>query len=189
MKITTSNKNKIKEIKAFMPEIEIVSGEDIKEVQGTIEEVIVYKAISAGKDFIVEDTILKINGEEVVDIRWKVDELKEGDIVEWITSLGYNDGEKIHVYEGKIEGYITTGKNLEGFAFDPYFIPKELYNLKEDDDNFLLNNKTLTELTELGLKHLYSARINALTQLKEKNIKNTFNINEIPVWTGSYQNQ
>jgi len=97
MKISTSNQNKINEIKRIFPNIEVVKGADLKEVLGTMDEVILYKSLDAGKDFVVEDTILTIDGQEVVDIRWnQKDKLKNTKKVSWIVSLGYNDGEKIY---------------------------------------------------------------------------------------------
>lgn len=188
MKLISSNENKIREFKRILPEMEIVKGKDLPEVKGTKEEVIIHKSILAGKDFIVEDTILKINGQEVIDIKWKVDSLTEGDKVEWITSLGYNDGESIHVYGGITKGFITTSRSTTGFAFDPFFIPEELFNLSLTDENYHLNNLTLEELNKMNLKDNYSARTKALLNLKEEKPLFVVKIRHVDEWHGEYQN-
>jgi inosine/xanthosine triphosphate pyrophosphatase family protein len=178
MILISSNETKIKEFKKYLGDLlTIESGKDLKEVKGTMDEVITYKSIEAGKNYIVEDTILIINGEEVVDIRWKLDTLKEGDEAIWITSLGYNIDDKIKVYRGIQKGIITLEKNLTGFAFDPYFIPVELSES---------SNLTLTEIGED--KQFYSARIKALKNLMNEKVEFEVNINDIEKWNGNYQN-
>ena len=97
--LVSSNKNKIKEFKEMIPQLKIENGKDLPEVQSDMNNVILYKALDAGKGYIVEDTILEVNGIEVVDIRWKKSSLSEGDKVRWIVSLGYNDGQNISVYQ------------------------------------------------------------------------------------------
>jgi inosine/xanthosine triphosphate pyrophosphatase family protein len=178
MILVSSNKDKIREFKTFLGDNLIVeTGKDLKEVQGTMDEVITYKSIAAGDNYIVEDTILIIDGEEIVDIRWKLDTLKEGDEATWITSLGYNHNGVIKVYRGIQKGLITLDRNLTGFAFDPYFIPSELIDS---------SNLTLTELGED--KSFYSARIKALKNLIDNNLEFEKNIKDVSIWNGSYQN-
>jgi len=188
MKILTSNKVKIEEIKRIVGDkIEFGEGKDLPEVDGNIDQVILYKSLEAGKDIVVEDTILALIDEdgniikEIVDIKWKINELKEGQRVKWITSLGYNDGKNIKVYRGFINGVITKEHGDEGFAFDPYFIPSIL--LKSN------NVKTLYELNEEGKKDDFSARKNALINLMNKEEIYSTKISEIPKWNGRYQNE
>lgn len=80
---TTSNKFKSQEFKKYLPSVKIKKGKDLDEVMGTKEDVIIYKSLDAGEGYLVEDTILIVNGEEIVDIRWKADELEEGDKATW----------------------------------------------------------------------------------------------------------
>lgn len=184
MKLASSNQTKIKEFKSFLGDtLEIVQGEDIKEVQGTWQEVITYKSLMANKDFIVEDTILFVNGVEIVDIRWNVDKLKEGDSAVWKTSLGYNDGTYIHVFSTDVTGFITRTRTQEGFSFDPFFVPNELINEFKEKKPC-----TLTEMDNIGRKSEFSARINALKKLKEFKPDYSILIEDIPEWNGQWQN-
>lgn len=192
--LSTSNKTKIKEFKEYFPELEIINGPDIKEVLGTLDEVILYKSLSAGKDILVEDTVLVINNEVKVDIKWNVDSIKEGDSLKWITSIGYNDGNQIFVSRASINGIATKSKGQKGFAFDPYFIPLELIPIYESNEIDIIEKDSLTGLTladldKIGKKKLFSARINALINFKNKKFISVTNINDIVPWSGIYQNQ
>ena len=187
MILCSSNEIKIKEFKQILGDlIEIEEGKDLEEVMGTSEEVILYKSILCGKGYVVEDTILEINGIEVVDIRSKVEDLKEGDKAVWITSLGYNNGEEIIIYRGIQEGIITRLRGDEGFDFDPYFIPKELFGT-EDVGKIDIRNNTLSELNSKGMKTIYSARAKALTNLIKDDRFLIESIENIPKWSGKYQ--
>jgi inosine/xanthosine triphosphate pyrophosphatase family protein len=180
MKIVTSNINKLKEFKRILPDIESVSGKDLREVQGTPEEVVIYKAIDAGKDLIVEDTILIIDGEEIVDIKWKIQELKNLKSVDtikatWQVMLGYNNGSHIEIYKGIVNGIIIPDSKEEGFGFDPYFLPDG-------------SDVVLSVLEKEGNKDKFSARRNALVNLKMGRDEVVHQISDIPKWNGSYQN-
>lgn len=177
MKLVSSNKNKIAEFKSILGNlIEIVPGKDLKEIQGTMDEVIIYKSLDAGVDFVVEDTILIIDGVEVVDIKWnQEDKLKNCKKASWVTSLGYNDGENIFIYRGIINGIIVEPK-VDGFGFDPYFLPDG-------------SDLTLSELDKENKKDLFSARKIALSQLLNKIEIIKKSIKEIPLFTGKYQNE
>lgn len=177
MIILTSNPEKIKEIKSIDPMLHIEAGPDLKEVQADKDTVIIHKALDAGIGFAVEDTILEIDGEEVVDIRFKMDFLKEGMKAKWVVSFGYNNGTSIRVYRGEVDGIITIPEIFpeDAFAFDPYFIPNE-------------TNKTLYELLQEGKKHEYSPRAIAVKKLVEDDILFEKDISEITLWEGDYQN-
>jgi inosine/xanthosine triphosphate pyrophosphatase family protein len=192
--LSTSNENKIKEFKEYFPEIEVVNGPDLKEVLGTLDEVILYKSLEAGKNILVEDTVLVINDEIKVDIKWNVDSIKEGDSLNWITSIGYNDGTNIYVSRASIKGIATKSKANKGFAFDPFFIPLELIPIYEHNGKDIIAEDSLTGLTladldKIGMKKFFSARINALINFKNKKFISVTNINDIIPWTGTYQNQ
>lgn len=181
-KLITSNENKIKEFKNILKDkIEIVEGIDLKEVQGTYEEVIKYKALEAGSGFIVEDTILEveINGikEEVVDIKYKLDLFSNQNTnAIWRVSLGYNDGDDIYVFSQTINGKLINkqDKPNDAFGFDFYFVPEG-------------SEKTLYELDKLNLKTLYSARTNVLKDLDQFKFENKIKITEIEMWNGDFQ--
>lgn len=171
MKLKTSNKNKALEFKLLFPELEIVEGEDKREVLGTLDEVIIYKTEIG---FITEDTVLAINGEVKVDIKWNINSLNEGDDVEWIVSLGYSDGEYIYISRGLTKGNITKKRGTDGFGFDPYFIPEG-------------EIKTLSELGDK--KELFSARKQALLNFKNGNFVIKMKNSDLKEWTGLYQNE
>ena len=176
--LVTSNQNKIREFQKLVPDIKIEEGSDIKEVLGNMDEVIIHKSKDKGENYLVEDSILLINGEEVVDIKWKMNELKEGDKVTWIVSLGYNNGDCIYIFRGVIEGTITLNGNI-GFGFDSYFIPVDC---KE--------GLSLAELDILGKKEEFSARKLALQNFIDIKLEiPPVKIESIPKWTGKYQNE
>lgn len=175
MTLSSSNQNKIEEFKRIIPDLIIVKGADLKEVDGNMDEVILYKALAAGRDMIVEDTILVVDGAEVVDIRWKLKKaLSVGSSAKWIVSLGYNDGEHIYVYRGEIDGRIIES-NEPGFGFDPYFRPSG-------------SLCSLAVLEKFGTKDHFSARLTALSNLRNNSYVSKTSIDDIPPWTGRYQN-
>jgi len=181
MKLISSNETKLKEFQRIIPSIKIEKGLDLKEVQGTHEEVIIYKSIEAGKGTVVEDTILIINGEEIVDIKWKISQLKKlhfnTDTIKasWQVLLGYNTGDTIEIYKGIVNGIIIPNSIDKGYGFDPYFLPDG-------------SDITLAKLEKEGNKDLYSARQKALIKLKHFKYYKKIKISDIPKWNGKYQN-
>lgn len=179
MIILTSNKDKIREINELAPHIKTEKGPDLKEVLGNKDEVIIYKTLQTFPGYIVEDTILEIDGEEVVDIKWKLNDLKDGTEVKWIVSLGYFFSDSvIKIYRGEICGTVIKPDVIpeNSFGFDPYFIPNG-------------NTKTLHELRLCGEKDKYSPRKLALTNLIIDNPTLIKEVKDIPPWTGKYQNE
>lgn len=177
MKFITSNESKIQEIQAILPDAQIVKGKDLEEVLSDSITVAMYKALAAGAGFVIEDTILEIDGVEVVDIKWKLERLQVAD-AKWLVHLGYNDGETIYIYRGIVPGIIIPQEKFpEGaFGFDPYFFPEgSMYNL--------------FELKKLGLKNDFSARKIALEALRNNDVFFSKNIAEIPEWSGQYQKE
>ena len=186
LKLLSSNENKLKEFKRIIPEIESIKGIDLDEVKADADTVVLYKAKDAykiakenglGKNegIIVEDTILEINGEEVVDIKfskiYKKEDFQDVD-AKWLVRLGLAINDKIYLFKGEIIGKIINKERGEGFGFDPYFIPEG-------------SSKTLAELG--AEKDNYSARKKALLAFKENNYYLEKDINDIPEWVGEYQ--
>lgn len=177
MKLVTSNPNKLAEFKGFGLDLEAFDGADLREVQGTIDEVILHKAKDAGAGLVVEDTILEINGEEVVDIRWRIAQLsdKVGTPANWIVSLGYNTGTHIRVYRGVIPGILISGvASVNSFGFDPFFVPAG-------------QDRTLEVLAQLGLKGNYSARKRAVEAMLTDKPVLVMALSDIADWGGAYQ--
>lgn len=177
LKLVTSNLNKLKEFQRILPNIEAVQGCDLKEIKADKDLVILYKVKELNKELmIVEDTILEVleNDQwiEVVDIRYQLKNLDKAYKSHWITSLAYLDKGIIKVFRGLTEGLIDPSRDLLGFGFDNYFIPKG-------------SNKSLYELGDE--KDKFSARKKALINLKNNKVLFSKNIKELKEWTGQYQ--
>lgn len=181
--LSTSNKRKIEEFKSFNLDFEIVKGADLKEIKSDYKNVIVHKSIDAGEDILVEDTVLIVNGEEIVDIRWKIDELKDlsNPIIEWVTSLAIVDRGWIFVYEGRIKCKLvdeiaTVIVPDDAFGFDPYLVP--------DIDGV---ESTFYELEKLNLKSNYSPRKMAVDKILVSDWVDVIDIDSVEPWKGEYQ--
>jgi len=174
MILYSSNDFKIQEFKRILGNaIEIKKGKDLEEVNGTALEVIKYKALEYGNGSIVEDSILLVNGKEVVDIKFNENSLIDGANATWLVSLGYNLNGEIFVYQGVIHGTIKQ-TNKEGYSFAPYFYPNG-------------TELSLEELENKGMKENFSARKIALMNLKENNYLFRLKKKEIVEWEGEYQ--
>lgn len=102
-------------------------------------DIATYKSIQAGSFTIIEDTILLLINTEtktreyIKDIKTRLNEinemlLKHPDqnkfVLEWVSTLAFNDGEKIWIYQQTLKGKFRTRPNpevLEGYGFDSYF--------------------------------------------------------------------
>lgn len=181
MKIVTSNKDKIKEFARFSNgAFEYQEGKDLREVDSDDLEVILYKALEAGTDFVVEDTSLFVADSDVgTNIRWFVENDRMNEILDskavWSVLMGHNDGTHIIVYQGAVTGSIVP-KRAEGFGFDPYFKPNK-------------SEFTLSELELKGEKDLHSARKKAVNKFLAQDFLVKIPIANIPKWDGKYQNE
>ena len=151
----TNNPNKLKEIKSLMPTgIEIISlqeigcTEDIPETGETLEANAFQKAHylkeKYGYDCFADDTGLEVealNGAPgVYSARYAGPERSaEANMVKILTELEGKGNRKAqfrtaialiltgeeHLFEGKVEGYISEAKQgEEGFGYDPIFLPE-----------------------------------------------------------------
>jgi inosine/xanthosine triphosphate pyrophosphatase family protein len=176
--LITSNQRKLNEFRRFGLKFPVEKGVDIKEVQGTKDEVIIYKSLDTGPNKIVEDTIIEVNGEEVIEIKWKVREFNKNADIKWISSLGYNDGEYIRIYRGEIKGTTNpvSEEELDDFRFEVYFTPNG-------------SDITMAELEKQELKDNFSARKIACEHLMNNEPIIEIKIKDIPEWVGQYQHQ
>ncbi len=171
--IVSSNKNKLKEFKEFIPYLNSKEGVDLPEVDSDYITVAKYKALSVSPGSIIDDSILFVNGVEVVDIKWKKHTLKEGDEATWITTLGYNNGTHILLYKGVTDGYITRlHEDPDAFSFSDVFVP-----LGETKTLHQLNNKT------------YNARYRAIQDFEMHKHTIRYEISNIKPWTGDFQKE
>lgn len=177
MILISSNQNKIKEFKEILwDKLQIEQWKDLREVDWTASEVIFYKTLEAGKSYIVEDTIIKIEWKEMVDIRWKIEHLQEfiWKRVQFIVHIGYNTWEEIIVYQWIIWWTIQEPKWKDGFWFDPFFFPD-------------WEKLSLAELSQQWRKNDFSARRIALENLLINHKEDSAKITNISEWKWAYQ--
>jgi len=147
LEIATTNKNKLREIKAILTDYEIVGKDiDIEEIQSLdCYKVVSHKAKQAFYEngynpILVEDTSLEISGLNNRPGTYAKDFLGDIGMRElicktWLIGkdrsalarvlLALYDGKEVHIWEGKINGTISDkprGKN--GFTWDDIFVPE-----------------------------------------------------------------
>lgn len=176
LRLVSSNPRKLTEFAAFgIDRLIIEEGRDLAEVLGTPDEVIVHKAIAAGPNRIVEDSILIVGGETIVDARYRIKEVDAwaGCKGVWEVRFGVNADGKVLVYKGAVSGVFGPSHG-DGQDYDPYFhIPGE--------------GKSLAELNAEGRKAEFSARYRAIQALVQGTLSKSFTIENVPCWTGAYQ--
>jgi len=177
---TTSNKNKLKEVKKILQGIEIIGVKlKVPEFQGSIEEVVKEKARYAYSELrkriknkrirvIVDDTALclkALKGLPGIYVKEFLDRIGNKGIInmlkayknkkaEAVCCIGYYDGKTLKIFKGIVKGKIVNPRKKENFlfGFDPIFMPKGY-------------NKTFSQLRER--KHEISHRKKALEKLKK----------------------
>ncbi len=143
IKFITGNKNKFKEVKAIMPDIEQMDI-DLAEIQEIdAEKIIGAKLLEAVKQakgpLMAEDTSLYLeclNGLPGPLIKWflvklgndglyKIAEKLGNFNAEARTIIGYSDGaRKIKFFTGSIKGHIIPPQGVTSFGWDPIFQPE-----------------------------------------------------------------
>lgn len=179
--IVTSNEQKIEEYARFAgPDLKVKPGDDLPEVLGTPDEIIIHKALMAGEGNMVEDAIMWINGEVHVDVKWKIPALLAGeyqlgvDLV-WEVRLAVLHKGKVYAYLGQTKGVLQEF-DVAGMGMDPVF--------RVDDCN-----ATLARLAIDGKKDKVSARRLAAVNVFEGSPYLIVEKNDIPAWTGAWQNE
>ncbi len=166
----TGNKNKFREAKSIIPELEQLDI-DLPEIQSIdAKEIIRSKLLEALKhkkaEFIVEDTSLYfdcLNGLPGPLIKWfmktigneglyKIAETFGNYNAEAKTIIGYFK-DNIYFFEGSIKGKIVAPSSGNGFGWDPIFKPEG-------------STKTFAEMTQEEKNSISMRRI-ALNKLKE----------------------
>jgi inosine/xanthosine triphosphate pyrophosphatase family protein len=178
--IVTSNALKISEYQRFAgPDLQLARGEDLPEVLGTPDEIIIHKALLAGEGRMVEDAIMWIDGEAHVDVKWKIPALLRGEYplgakLVWEVRLGVLHEGVVYAYLGQTHGTLQTF-DTEGFGMDPVFCVDGV-------------GKTLSRLDVEKTKDQYSARQFAMTSVFESKPYLAISRETIPEWVGAWQN-
>lgn len=180
-KFVSSNKNKLKELTRFgIAGLTLEEGVDLREVDGTAFEVIVYKAAEAGANRIVEDSSLFVNDSDIgTNIKFHMKELENhiGKEAEFLVLIGVNDGESVKVYEGSLKGHITPSQPTNGeevFGFDNNFTP-------------VGSELNLHQLNQQGLKDQYSPRFLAVKAMLAQEAIYGTQLYALEPWSGGYQ--
>lgn len=176
LSLVSSNARKLEEyVRYGVPNLKVSTGIDLREVDGTPEEVILHKAIAAGDNKIVEDSILVVEGTAFVDARWRIGSVAEwfGKSAVWVVNLGVNANGRIVVFSGEIEGVFGPAKG-KGWDYDPFFKVGE-------------ERLSLAELELLGRKDEFSARRRAVEKLLAGDAAFDVHIDNVPAWVGGYQ--
>ncbi len=180
--LVTSNEKKLNEFNRFGLDLTIKKGLDLPEVLSDDEvEVICHKSKLAGEGTIVEDTTVMLHGKPMMDIKFRLDELKQhdGEDIVWTTLLAKNTGRHIYIYRGVVVGRLEIPEIMpeKYFGFDPVFVPE--YPKKA--------SYTLAVLEEKGLKDAFSARKYAAENYKNEQRFLKIRLEDIGDWDGAYQ--
>ena len=180
----SSNQNKIKEYLSFGLDLKTQAIPDLREVNGSAMDVIIYKVLELNQDHVIlEDTSLEVDGAEIgVNAKWLMMELRtnpsfNGRKAYWNVYLGVKIGDKLSIMLSTIHGTIDQSRaENTAFGFDSVFVPDG-------------TDKTLYELKILNQKHLFSARKKAIDKLIKNEIDLEFEVSLIPTWKGNYQQE
>lgn len=181
--LQTSNARKLAEVNRFGLAVRAAPGADLKEVDGTPEEVVMYKALAAGPGVLVEDTSLDVEGYNAgVNIRWLLASLTElmrtadapvAPAAVWRVMFAVHHDNVMYVAQAEVKGHLVAEPRGTGFSFDAYFVPEG-------------HDMTLGEMEAAGTKDLVSARKAAVTRLLAGHCR-CLAVTEIPTWTGAFQ--
>lgn len=176
LKLVSSNVKKLEEYRRFgVEDLQVETGVDLNEVDGTPLDVIIHKAIAAGPGRIVEDSVLIVEGETFVDARWRLNSVHEwfGKRATWVVNLGLNDGGFVSVFTGSVEGVFQPARG-KGWDYDPFFL------IEQED-------LTLAQLENAGRKDEYSARNRAAQNMIDNVLSERVAIEDVQAWTGGFQ--
>jgi inosine/xanthosine triphosphate pyrophosphatase family protein len=177
--LTSNNPGKLAEYRSMGLPLRTAPGPDLPEVDGTPEEIAVHKAVAAGPGTLVEDTVLEVDGQLMIDIRWRLGELgsREGARAVYHVSLCANDGEAIRIYRGRCEGTLLSPavEPPDAFGFDAFLVPDGSGGL------------SLYELARLGRRAEFSARARAAEAFMADDAAFEVALGDVEPWTGGWQ--
>lgn len=149
-KLNTSNKGKLKEFESLFAQhgfqIEATKM-DLKEIEADHLSVVAHKASQLEEGVLVEDTSLDIEGASVgINVRWVLEHLSDfiGHKAVWTVLLAYRDQDQILIFKGMVHGTIVEPRNvLEGFGFDPVFLPDGYSKTLSESKPFEVNARAM----------------------------------------------
>lgn len=176
LKLVSSNPRKLAEYKHYgIENLQTEAGVDLQEVDGTPIDVIIHKALAAGPNRIVEDSIITVEGIPYVDAKWRLPRVSEwfGKSAAWEVRLGVQIDDEVHVFAGTVEGVFVPERG-EGWDYDPFFLVPSA-------------GLTLAELNDLGRKDEASARRFAIANMIDGKPELVRAVDEIEPWQGNFQ--
>ena len=139
MYFITGNKNKLKEAQEILGSSLENTALDLLEIQGSEEEIARHKALEAyskvSKPVFVEDVSIKIESMDGLPgpyIKYfleamgakKIAAICSGSQAQAICTIGYAESkDRVHIFQGVIQGRIVEPRGESGFGFDPIFEP------------------------------------------------------------------
>lgn len=181
LSLASSNKTKIAELtRLSLGAVPVIAGNDLKEIFGTPDQIAIYKALSAGEGLIVEDSILVVDDEPLIDIKWRLKELMKRAETEtanlvWEVRLSFVKNGEVRVFKGSLEGRLRPW-DVAGSGYDPIF---NVYGV----------GQSLARLENRGLKDQYSARARAFQALLANEVHLVVPQADLPEWKGPFQNE
>lgn len=144
-KLNTSNLGKLKEFQRLFSNFGMAlkaTQIDLPEIESDPLSVIAHKASQLEEYILVEDTSLDIDGASVgINVRWLLAHLNEyvGKQASWSVLLAYREKDEIYIYQGLIKGTIVLPRGVEGFGFDPFFLPNKAHLTLAEDKPDVVN--------------------------------------------------
>lgn len=141
--LVTGNKNKFREVKAILKDVEQLDV-DLPEIQNSDpKEIVRHKLLEGlryrGSDLVVEDVSLHLkclNGLPGPLIKWFLEALGPEGIYKMAEKLGDSHAEarctvgyaeskgRMRFFEGSVRGFIVPPRGKAGFGWDPVFLPE-----------------------------------------------------------------
>jgi XTP/dITP diphosphohydrolase len=151
---------------------------DLPEADADPYFVCAHKAHQCGEGALCEDTRLDVEGSDIgIHIKFSLDKLSNlaGRRARFSCCLALCSTDSVKVWEGSIEGIIDHARGTGGFGFDPYFFPKDS------------KGESLAQLSERGLKDLFSARALACAAFSASQPVAVFSRDKLEAYTGPWQ--
>ena len=181
----SSNSKKIKDVNRLFPKLPTKLSVDLPEIIDSAFNTILYKTLLSNENEIIEDASVEIDGNLIIDIKWKLETITHEQTGVWYVYLGVKNNNKIYIYKAEQTGVFKAPdkENINSeqvvFAFDTYFKPDG-------------SVETFHELKLKGLSDKFNVRKMALDNLFNNTSVNVVEIddiikaNKILMWQNNY---